>query len=55
MQAVNYVKFGAKPILHMSTEDNNICTKSHSAGFETISIWKATSEPINAMGKKLKK
>lgn len=48
------IKFRAKPIIHVPTENNNICTKSHSAGFETISIWKATNEPINATGKELK-
>lgn len=44
VQFVNYVKFEAKPIIEATTEDNNICTKPHSAGFETISIWKATSD-----------
>lgn len=39
-----------KPCILVATENNNIRAKSHSTSLETISIWKATSQPINAKG-----
>lgn len=41
------VPFKFKPVTRVTAEDNNICTKSHCTSLETISIWKATSKPIN--------
>lgn len=41
------VSFESQPATQMPAEDDNICTKSHCTSLEAISIWKATSKPIN--------
>lgn len=36
-----------KPVIQVAAKDNNIRTKSHCTSLEAVSIWKATSKPIN--------